>query len=1009
MSLGWGQSFGRKKANMPIDHTEKGLEEAIEDHLIQHGYGKGNPAKFDAGLALDPKTLVEFLQETQPEEWSKLAGIYGTDVKTNAVENIARNLDQRGMLECLRHGVTDRGVKLKLAFFKPATGMNPETLALYQKNILTVTRQVRFSEKHPNLSMDVVLSLNGLPVATAELKNPFTGQTVENAKKQYCNDRDPNEPLFRFKVRTLVHFAVDPDQVFMTTRLAGKRTYFLPFNKGRGGGKGNPDNPTGFKTAYLWEEVWERDSLLDILSRFIHLEVIEEVKNGKKVRKETLIFPRYHQLDAVRKLLAASKTDGPGTNHLVQHSAGSGKSNSIAWLAHRLASLHDDEDNLIYDSIIVITDRRVLDKQLQDTIYQFEHKQGVVEKIDTNSTQLAESLNSGCRIIITTLQKFSFVLDKIGNLPKRNYALIVDEAHSSQSGESASNLRRVLAANSLEEAEQEEGGSEEYDPEEEILKAMTARGPQKNMSFFAFTATPKHKTLEMFGTNDSNGKPHPFHLYSMRQAIEEGFILDVLQNYATYKTYYKLAKAIQDDPELDRKKATQAIARYVSLHPHNLAQKTEVMIEHFRNFTLKKIGGKAKAMVVTRSRLHAVRYKREFDRFLKEKGYTTIKALVAFSGTVKDGSLDFTEAGMNEFGEKELPRRFATDEYQLLIVAEKYQTGFDQPFLHTMYVDKKLQGLQAVQTLSRLNRTCSGKEDTFVLDFVNDAEEIQASFKPYYEKTEIEERVDPNLLYTLKHTLDDFQIYWTQEVEDFAKIFFKPIEKQRESDKGLLHTCIDPAVGRFQGETEERQTDFRHQLGTYLRLYSFMSQLVDFKDPDLEKLYAFGRLLIKKLKIDDGEGPLFLDDDVKLSYYRLTKTHEGSAALESGDSTTVSGPTQVGTGRPKQEDIAALSEIVELLNDRFGTDFTPEDQLFFDQIVGDLKNDEELGDQARNNTEDQFKLAFDPKGMAAVLARMGRNENIANQFMSNEQMRMAALELMMQQVYQYFQEEPPAA
>ena len=514
----------------------------------------------------------------------------------------------------------------------------------------------------------------------------------------------------------------------------------------------------------------------------------------------------------------------------------------------------------------------------------------------------------------------------------------------------------------------------------------------------------------MFGTDDSEGKPQPFHLYSMRQAIEEGFILDVLQNYTTYKTFYKLAKAIEDDPELDRKKATQAIARYVSLHPHNLAQKTQVMVEHFRNFTCKRIGGRAKAMVVTRSRLHAVRYKREFDRYLDEKGYTTIRALVAFSGTVKDGGLEYTEAGMNGFGEKELPRQFDTAEYQLLIVAEKYQTGFDQPLLHTMYVDRKLEGLQAVQTLSRLNRTCAGKEDTFVLDFVNEAAEIKESFKPYYEKTEVEERVDPNLLYTLKHKLDAFQIYWAQEIEDFAKVFFKPLEKQRETDKGLLHKCIDPAVTRFQGESEERQTDFRHQLGTYLRLYSFMSQLVDFKDPDLEKLYAYGRLLITKLKIDDGGGPLFIDDDVKLSYYRLTKTHEGSAGLDAGDSTTVSGPTQVGTGRPKPEDIAALSEIVDVLNDRFGTDFTEEDQLFFDQIVGDLKKDEELGDQARNNTEDQFKLAFDPKGMAAVLARMERNENISNQFMSNEQLRSMALELMMQQVYEHFQEgEAPAA
>ncbi len=995
---------------MPVDHTEKGFEQAIESHLLGHGHSRGNPADFDPRLAIDRKTLVEFLTDSQPEDWSKLVAIYGAEAETKITENIARNLDQRGMLDCIRHGVSDRGVKLQLAFFRPATRMNPDTLALYQKNILTITRQVHYSEKDPNLSVDVVLGLNGLPVATAELKNPFTGQTVNNAIRQYRQDRDPREPLFRFKQRALVHFAVDPDEVYMTTRLAEKATFFLPFNKGRDGGKGNPDNlVSGWKTAYLWEEVWERDSWLDIIARFVHLEVKEAVKNGKKVRKESMIFPRYHQLDAVRKLLAAAKANGPGTNYLVEHSAGSGKSNTIAWEAHRLASLHDDNDNLIFDSIIVITDRRVLDKQLQDTIYQFEHKQGVVQKIDENSAQLAAAITAGTRIIITTLQKFSFVLDKIRDLPRRNYALIVDEAHSSQTGEAASNLRQVLAASSLEEAEKQEGEAE-YDPEEEILKVMAARGPQKNMSFFAFTATPKHKTLAMFGRPGADGKPEPFHLYSMRQAIEEGFILDVLQHYTTYKTYYKLTKAIEDDPELDRKKATQAIARFVSLHPHNLAQKTEVMVEHFRNFTSKKIGGRAKAMIVTRSRLHAVRFKRAFDKYLKERGYDKLKALVAFSGTVNDGGIDYTEVGMNGFGERELPERFDTDEYQFLIVAEKYQTGFDQPLLHTMYVDKKLQGLQAVQTLSRLNRTCAGKEDTFVLDFQNEAEEVQESFKPYYEKTEIEKRVEPNLLFLLKNKLDGFQIYWLQDVEDFAKVFFKPPEKQREQDKGLLHKCIDPAVGRWKKEPEERQVDFRHQLGTYLRLYSFLSQMVDFRDPALEKLYAFGRLLITKLNLDDGDGPLLLDDEVKLSYYRLTKTHDGSASLSPGDTSTVTGPTDVGTGRPIEEDNAPLSQIVEVLNERFGTDFTSEDQLFFDQVVGDLKKDNELGDQAKSNTMEQFKLAFDPKGMQAVLARMDRNEGISNQFMSNEQLRVLALELMMQQVYQHFQEgAQPAA
>jgi type I restriction enzyme R subunit len=994
---------------MSIDHSEKGFESAVTAHLLTGGYVAGDPATFDAKLALDPSTLVRFLQASQPKEWARLVSIYGAEVEGKVVGTIARDLDQRGMLECLRHGVTDRGVKLRLAFFQPATGLNPETQALYEKNILTVARQVHFSDKQGQLSVDLLLAVNGLPIATAELKNPFTRQTVVDAQRQYREDRDPREPLFQFKKRCLVHFAVDPDEVHMTTRLEGKKTVFLPFNKGRDGGKGNPDNPGGYKTAYLWEEVWRRDSWLDILARFVHLEVKEKIVAKEKVKIESVVFPRYHQLDAVRKLVGAAKTNGPGRNYLVQHSAGSGKSNTIAWVAHRLSNLHDDNDKLVYDSVIVITDRKVLDRQLQDTIYQFEHAQGVVQRIDDNSAQLGDALAAGAKIIITTLQKFSFVLDRVKELPKRRYALIVDEAHSSQTGESASNLRRVLTVANLEDAEKEDAPAAEADEvEEEILRTIQARGPQKDLSYFAFTATPKHKTLEMFGTPGAGGKPLPFHLYSMRQAIEEGFILDVLKNYTTYATYYRLAKAVADDPEVDRKKATQAVARFVSLHPHNLAQKTEVMVEHFRGFTRKKIGGKAKAMLVTRSRLHAVRYKQAFDKYLKEKGYDDIGVLVAFSGTVDDGGVDYTEPGMNGIAMTRLPEEFAGDKYQILIVAEKYQTGFDQPLLHTMFVDKKLDGLQAVQTLSRLNRTCGGKEDTFVLDFVNDAEDVKEAFKPFFEQTQVEECVDPNLLYTLKNKLDGVQVYYAQEVLDFARVFFKPLAKQREQDQGLLHKHIDPAVHRFGGVPEERQVEFRHQLGTFLRLYAFLAQIVDFHDPDLERLYAFGRLLITKLKIGTEGGTLDIEDDVKLAYYRLSMTHEGSVSLSPGDTTMVSGPTDVGTGRPGERDTAKLSEIVTVLNDRFGTDFTASDQLWFDQIIEDMTGDEELGDQARTNPIDNFKLEFNPKVMEAVVSRIERNENIATTFLTNEDLREVAIQLMMEEVYQRLQAAEPA-
>lgn len=991
---------------MVVDHREKAFETAIEEHLTTRGgYVKAAAANFDPDKGIDASVLLAFLRDSQPKEWKRLEAIYGGEVEFKVVSTILGDLDRRGTLDVLRKGVTDRGVKLRLAYFKPASGLNPETLTLYGKNVLTVARQVHFSRKDPNKSVDLLLSLNGLPVATAELKSHLTGQTVEDAQRQYRTDRDPSETLFRFKTRALVHFAVDPDEVYMTTRLAKDGTLFLPFNKGVNKGAGNPDNPGGYKTAYLWEEIWARDSWMEVIGRFIHLEVVEDKAKGRATRKESLIFPRFQQLDVVRKMVAHAKAHGAGRNYLAQHSAGSGKSNSIAWLAHQLSSLHDDADKLVFDSVIVITDRRNLDKQLQDTVYQFEHKQGVVVPIDKDSAQLGQALSSGAKIVITTLQKFPFVIEKIGTLPSRKYAVIVDEAHSSQSGEAAAELRRALSGATAAETTAPDGDEEADEPdiEDEILKYISARGRQSNLSYFAFTATPKYKTLKFFDEPGPDGKP-PFHLYSMRQAIEEKFILDVLAHYTTYKTYFNLTKRIEDDPNVDRKKAVQAIARYVSLHPHNLAQKTEVMIEHFRHFSRQKIGGRAKAMVVTRSRLQAVKYKQEFDKYLREKNYADIKALVAFSGTVTDDyGNSFTEPSINGFGEKQLPAKFATDEYQVLLVAEKYQTGFDQPLLHTMYVDKKLKGLHAVQTLSRLNRTHPGKVDTFVLDFVNDAEEIRKAFKPYYEQTEIDREVDPNQLYTLKNKLDNFQIYWWQEVEDFAAVFFKPGQGARA--QGLLHKHLDPAVGRFKAADGPTQDEFRHDLSSFLRLYSFLAQLVDFQDADLEKLYAYGRMLLTKLPRREGEG-VFLDDEVALSYYKLSKTSEGAITLQPGDKEPVSGPSALGTGEVRPPTVEPLSQIIDVLNDTFGTDFKPEDKLLFDQVMGDLSRDEELTEQAQTNTIDQYKYAFEPKALEAFITRMQRNQGISSQFMNNPEFRALVMDWMMQELFNRSQSSP---
>jgi type I restriction enzyme, R subunit len=627
------------------------------------------------------------------------------------------------------------------------SGLNEETRRLHAANLFAAVRQLRYSAKNEN-SLDLVLFLNGLPIFTAELKNPLTGQDVEDAIRQYKTSRDPREPLLAYG-RCLGHFAVDPDLVYVTTRLAGPGTRFLPFNRGKFGGAGNPPVPptrSGYATAYLWEETWAQDSVLDLVRQFIQ-EVEEEDEKGRKTGKRFLIFPRYQQLDCVRRLVTNARTAGAGQRYLIQHSAGSGKSFTIGWLAHRLSTLHDSGDRRVFDSIIVITDRRVLDRQLQATMRQFEQTLGVVENIDTTSRQLKEALEAGKTIIVTTLQKFPVIASEIGELPGKRFALIVDEAHSSQSGESTKSLKAVLASPSLQEAEEEEAGTET--PEEEleniILAEMEKRGRLPNLSTFAFTATPKPKTLELFGTPRADGKFAPFHLYSMCQAIEEGFILDVLANYATHKAYWRLLKKVEDDPRYDKKKAEYLLKSFVELHPHAIGEKVRIMVEHFAAQAQGEIGGRAKAMIVTRSRLHAVRYKLAVDKCLAERGYP-FKALVAFSGTVQDGGQSYTEPGMNGFPEAQTARTFDRPEYRFLIVANKFQTGFDQPLLHTMYVDKKLGGVNAVQTLSRLNRTHPEKKGTMVLDFANESDEIKAAFEPYYETTLLSEATDPNLL-----------------------------------------------------------------------------------------------------------------------------------------------------------------------------------------------------------------------------------------------------------------------
>ncbi|MGD2087425.1 MAG: DEAD/DEAH box helicase family protein [Candidatus Aminicenantes bacterium] len=981
--------------------SEQAFEEAIEYSLCKSGgYVKGISANFSKDLAFDKDIVLEFIKSSQPQSWQKLQTIHGTNVETKFILRLFNELDNRGTLDVLRHGFIDYGVRFKMAFFKPASGLNPETLALYQKNILSVYRQVFYS-KDNNYSIDMLLGLNGLPIATVELKNPFTGQDVYDAREQYELNRDPRELLFQFKKRALVHFALDPDLVYMTTRLAGKKTYFLPFNKGYNRGAGNPPNPNGHKTAFLWEDIWAKDKWLDIIGNFLHLQKEED-------KSEKLIFPRYHQLDVVHRLTEDARQAGPGKNYLVQHSTGSGKSNSIAWLAYRLSSLHNQEDKRVFDSVIVITDRKILDRQLQNTIYQFEHKTGVVEPIDKNSKQLADALTAGTNIIITTLQKFPFVLDNIDKRPKRNYALIVDEAHSSQGGESSQYMKSVLTVIDMtpgkaqkigDEKPKYETPEEEKDPEDNIREMMLKRGKQPNLSFFAFTATPKPKTLEVFGVKNQQGKPEPFHLYSMRQAIEENFIMDVLECYTTYKTYFRLTKAIEDDPKVNKKKARRAIARYVSLHPHNLAQKTEVMIEHFHQSTMKQINGKAKAMLVTASRPHVIRYKAEFDKYIKEKGYK-IKTLVAFSPfTDKETGIQYTEYEFNQIKEKELPKKFASDKYQILIAADKYQTGFDQPLLHTMYVDKKLSGVKAVQTLSRLNRIYPGKENTFILDFANEEEEIQVAFQDYYEKTILSETTDPNKLYDLKNKIDNFQVVWPSEVETFANIFFKSEKLKTRKEHGQLNAIIQPAVDRYNHlETEEQKEDFKHTLTVFIRLYSFLAQIMPFDDIELEKFYAYSRFLLSKLPHRGPDSRFKLDDEVALEYYRLQKIREGKIALERGLDGELPPITDAGA-KQEQEEMAPLSEIIALMNERFGTHFTENDLYFIRAIGEDMLLDETLGHQAMSNTIENFKYGFENMFMDTVIKRREMNENMFARIMDDTGIREFVMSHLLPWVY----------
>jgi type I restriction enzyme, R subunit len=954
---------------------EIGFEDLITKYLVetnsfqQKFYSGEHSGHYDHKEAMDTVAVFEFLERSQPQEMEKLKLNYGSDYQKRFLERLQKEIREKGILAVLKQGVKDRNCHFRLMYFVPNSSLNPELEMLWSCNSFVVARQLYYSTKNKN-SVDMVVLINGLPIITLELKNLLTGQTVKHAINQYKTDRSSREELFKFE-RCLVHFAVDTEQVYMTTKLEDDKTWFLPFNKGYNGGAGNPPSETGIRTGYLWQEILTKTSLSRLISDFV--QSLSENKNSKISKK--LIFPRYHQFQVVSKLLLESKSKGMGQKFLIQHSAGSGKSNSIAWLSHQLAKLFaEDGFTNVFDTILVITDRQVLDKQLRENITSFDHQSGLIETITDGSRQLKQALEDGKRIIITTIQKFPVIVEEMGELTSKKFAVIIDEAHSSTSGETIAKMNKTIKADLLDGEILEE----EITAEDVILETLQARRMLGNASYFAFTATPKNKTLELFGIQNTEGKYQPFDSYTMKQAIEEGFILDVLSNYTTYNSYYGLTAIDNQNKEYSKKKANSQMKKFVESHSHTIESKSEIMLEHFyQNVYLKSlVGGRAKAMVVCSSRLSAAKYHFAFQKIIRQKNYP-MHIITAFSGDIELDGVSWSESNLNQFSSAKIPEYFESGKdghsYQFLICANKYQTGFDQPLLQTMYVDKKLGGVGAVQTLSRLNRVHKDKQSVFVLDFYNTEDDIKQAFEPYYQTTVLSAGSDPNRLHDIKDQLDTFGVYTDFAVHKFTTDLLSGVPAEN------LHSLLDSVVENIKKLYPDQIDEFKSKAKLFTKFYAFISQIITFEEPLFEELHQFLKVLIKKI-VDLGTKEDILSQDVLDSvdfdsYRNQVTTSNARISLSESDELSPIPSSSTNKNAVDEKDI--LENIVGDFNTRFGTDFDNEDTVkkLVIEISDELTNSQEKIQSLQDSDRYNRKLTNSKLTDAKVFDVIGKADD----------------------------------